>query len=105
MILVDSLLYKIDQKLNKLSSNDHQQIQLEDKILSANECQIKLIKRKVDGFSTSSGLGLDAFRKRYEDLQNLIQEYNHQPLELEEADKNINQYKAHLESLTPKYLF
>ena len=27
MIPVDSLLYKIDQKLNKLSTNEHQQIQ------------------------------------------------------------------------------
>ena len=47
MIPVDSLLYKIDQKLNKLSTNEHQQIQLEDKILALNEAQIKLIKQKV----------------------------------------------------------
>jgi len=52
MIPVDSLLYKIDQKLNKLSTNEHQQINLEDKILALNEAQIKLIKQKVDGFST-----------------------------------------------------
>ena len=70
MIPVDSLLYKIDQRLNKLSTNDHQQIQLEDKILALNEAQIKLIKQKVDGQSTASGLGLDSFKKRYEDLQN-----------------------------------
>ena len=49
MIPVDSLLYKIDQKLNKLSTNEHQQINLEDKILALNEAQIKLIKQKVDG--------------------------------------------------------
>ena len=66
MIPVDSLLYKIDQKLNKLSTNEHQQIPLEDKILALNEAQIKLIKQKVDGFSTVSGRGLDAFKKRYE---------------------------------------
>ena len=41
MIKVDSLLYKIDQRLNKLSSNAHQRIQLEDKILALNESQIK----------------------------------------------------------------
>ena len=29
MIPVDSLLYKIDQRLNKLSSNVHQEIQLD----------------------------------------------------------------------------
>ena len=47
MIPVDSLLYKIDQKLNKLSTNSHQQIQLEDKILALNEAQIKLIKHDI----------------------------------------------------------
>jgi len=47
MIPVDSLLYKIDQKLNKLSTNEHQQIQLEDKILALNEAQIKLIIKSV----------------------------------------------------------
>ena len=72
MIPVDSLLYKIDQKLNKLSTNEHQQIQLEDKILALNEAQIKLIKQKVDGFSVANRLGYDAFKKRYEDLQNLV---------------------------------
>ena len=51
MILVDSLLYKIDQKLNKLSSNVHQQIPLEDKILALNEAQLKLIKQKLTGLN------------------------------------------------------
>ena len=41
MISVDSLLYKIDQRLNKLSTNEHQQIQLEDKILALNEQELK----------------------------------------------------------------
>lgn len=105
MIPVDSLLYKIDQKLNKLSSNEHQNIQKEDKILALNEAQIKLIKQKVSGTTTNTGLGLDAFRKRHEDLQNLIQDYNHQPLTLSETDKNINQWEADLKELTPEYLF
>jgi hypothetical protein len=105
MILVDSLLYKIDQKLNKLSSNEHQQIQLEDKILSLNEAQIKLVKGKVGGLATPSGMGLDAFRKRHEDLQNLIEDYIHQPLSLQETDTNIHQWEASLELLEPKYLF
>src|ERR1044072_9779084 len=99
MISIDSLLYKIDQKLNKLSSNEHQAIALEDKILALNEAQIKLIVQKVDGEPTNSGLGLDAFRKRHEDLQNLIVEYNHQSLDLEEGDKNINQYNVSLSNL------
>jgi len=105
MIPVDSLLYKIDQKLNKLSSNEHQQIALEDKILALNESQIKLIKQKVDGFSVPSGLGLDAFRKRYEDLEIFIETYIKHPLELELKDPNLYQYNASLKELTPEWMF
>jgi hypothetical protein len=98
-------LYKIDQRLNKLSTNDHQQIQLEDKILALNEAQIKLIKQKVDGFSTVSGLGFEAFKKRYEDLQSLVEGYNHQPLTLNILNPELNQWAANLHSLVPKYMF
>jgi hypothetical protein len=105
MIPVDSLLYKIDQKLNKLSTNEHQQINLEDKILALNEAQIKLIKQKVDGNSTVSGYGLDAFKKRYEDLQSLVMPYNHQPLALALKNAELNQWFAYIHLLTPKYMF
>src|SRR5688572_23025368 len=105
MIAVDSLLYKIDQKLNKLSSNEHQRIQLEDKILALNEGQITLIKQKFSGISSTSGLGLDGFKKRYEDLQNLVEDYIDHPMELEEKDPNIHQFVSSLESLSPKYMF
>ena len=105
MIPVDSLLYKIDQRLNKLSTNEHQQIQLEDKILALNEAQIKLIKQKVDGFSTVSGLGLDSFKKRYEDLQRLVVPYNNQPLDLVLKNEELNQWFTELHQLDPKYMF
>lgn len=105
MIPVDSLLYKIDQKLNKLSTNDHQQINLEDKILALNEAQIKLIKQKVDGFSVVSGLGLDAFKKRYEDLQSLVVAYNDGKLPLTLKNPELNQWKANIHLLNPKYMF
>ena len=105
MIPVDSLLYKIDQKLNKLSTNEHQVVNLEDKILALNEAQIKLIKQKVDGTSTNSGLGLDAFKKRYEDLQSLVVNYNHQPLTLSVKNAELNQWFASLHDLVPKYMF
>jgi len=105
MIPVDSLLYKIDQKLNKLSTNVHQQINLEDKILALNEAQIKLIKQKVDGFSVISGMGLDAFKKRYEDLQSLVITYNHQPLKLTLKNEELNQWFANIHLLDPKYMF
>ena len=105
MIPVDSLLYKIDQKLNKLSTNEHQQIQLEDKILALNEAQIKLIKQKIDGISIVSGMGMDAFKKRYEDLQSLVMNYNHQPLVLTLEDANLNQWSANVHDLDPQYMF
>jgi hypothetical protein len=105
MISVDSLLYKIDQRLNKLSTNAHQQIPLEDKILALNEAQIKLIKQKVDGISTVSGLGLDAFKKRYEDLQSLVVAYNDGRLPLTLKNAQLNQYAANIHTLDPKYMF
>jgi hypothetical protein len=105
MIPVDSLLYKIDQRLNKLSTNEHQQIQLEDKILALNEAQIKLIKQKVDGISVVSGLGFDSFKKRYEDLQSLVVAYNDGKLPLELKNPELNQWAANIHTLTPKYMF
>lgn len=104
MIPVDSLLYKIDQKLNKLSTNAHQQIPLEDKILALNEAQIKLIKQKVDGFSTTSGLGQDSFKKRYEDLQRLVVTYDMGKLPLTLVDPLINRWSANLHTLKPDYM-
>ena len=105
MIPVDSLLYKIDQKLNKLSTSEHQVVNLEDKILALNEAQIKLIKQKVDGWSTNSGYGMDAFKKRYEDLQSLVITYNNQPLTLALKNAELNQWFANLHTLNPKYMF
>lgn len=106
MIPVDSLLYKIDQRLNKLSTNDHQQIALEDKILALNEAQIKLIKQKLDGMSVASGgMGLDSFKKRYEDLQKLAINYNDGELPLTLTNETINQWTAYPDDLEPKFMF
>jgi hypothetical protein len=105
MIPVDSLLYKIDQKLNKLSTNEHQQIQLEDKILALNEAQIKLIKQKMDGTPTNTGLGMDAFKKRYEDLQKLVEPYEAHKLPLKLASKELNKWVTPLTSIKPAYMF
>jgi len=105
MIPVDSLLYKIDQKLNKLSTNDHQRIQLEDKILALNEAQIKLIKQKMDGTPTASGLGMDAFKKRYEDLQRLMEMYEDHKLPLTLTNSELNKWTASLIGITPAYMF
>ena len=103
MIPVDSLLYKIDQKLNKLSTGKHQQIQLEDKILVLNEAQILLIKQKVN--PDELGLGMDSTKKRYEDLQNLIEDFKDHKLTLVESDKTLHMWTASLEGITPEYMF
>jgi len=105
MIAVDSLLYKIDQRLNKLATNEHQRIQLEDKILALNEAQIKLIKQKVSGISIVSQMGLDSFKKRYEDLESLIVSYDAGVLPLVLKNIELNQWGADLSTLSPTYLF
>jgi len=102
MISVDSLLYKIDQKMNKLATNEHQQIQLEDKLFALNGAQLQLIKQKVDGISIPSGLGFDSFRKRYEDLEKLVTDY--QALVLTNMKDSLNQWEADLTKLDPEYM-
>lgn len=104
MIKVESLLYKIDQRLNKLSSNEHQQIQLEDKILALNEARIKLIKQKIDPNNVHK-LGFDAFKKRYEDLQSLVENYDDHPLTPTLADSKLNKWVVSIVNLTPTYMF
>ena len=81
MILVDSLLYGIDQRLNKLSTNAHQEIPVEDKLIALNNNQDRLIKIKIDNNNVYK-LGLDAFKKRYQDLQFLVENYEDHPLNL-----------------------
>lgn len=104
MIQVESLLYKIDLKLNKVAALDHQVIPLENKILALNEAQLKLVKLKMDS-NNPLGLGLDSFKKRYEDLEVLIEPmYNH-PLTLALTDTKLNRWTADLSLLSPDYMF
>lgn len=104
MIPTIRLLYKLDQRLNKLSSNQHQKIPLENKILALNEAQTKLIKRKIN-FNNALGIGFDGNKKRYEDLQNLVEPAESHKLELEKVDSKLNKWSADLSGLDPKYMF
>jgi hypothetical protein len=104
MILVESLLYKIDLKLNKVAALEHQIIPLENKILALNEAQLKLVKLKMDT-NNPSGLGLDSFKKRYEDLEVLIEPMRSHPLSLSQTDPDLNKWTADLNLLTPQYMF
>lgn len=104
MISVDSLLYKIDQRLNKLATNQHQAIQLEDKILALQEAEISLIKKKVDPNNIYK-IGLDGFKKRYQDLQFLAENFEDHKLKPKLTDKNLNKYTATISDITPKFMF
>lgn len=104
MIATDSLLYGIDQRLNKLSSFAHQSIALEDKLIALNNSQIKLIKIKVDPNNVYK-IGLDGFKKRYQDLQFLIENYEDHPLSLVLGDKYLHKYISQLNKVTPKFMF
>lgn len=102
MILTQQLLYKLDMRLNKKVSNEHQSIPLEDKILALNEAQIKLIKKKV-GTNNIYGLGLDSFKKRYEDLQALIVQF--EPLSVTATSDIYDAWQADLTLLHNKFMF
>lgn len=104
MIPVESLLYKIDLKLNKVAALEHQIIPLENKILALNEAQLKLVKLKMDSNNTL-GLGLDSFKKRYEDLEVLIEPLRAHPLGLSLTDPDLNKWTADLTLLSPQYMF
>jgi len=106
MIPIESLLYKIDLKLNKIAALEHQVIPLENKILALREAQIKLVKVKMDP-NNPLGLGLDAFKKRYEDLETLIENASDHPVDLIISDPLLNEWSItpDLTALLPKYMF
>lgn len=102
MILTQQLLYKLDLRLNKKASNEHQSIPLEDKILALNEAQIKLIKKKV-GTNNIYNLGLDSFKKRYEDLQILIVQF--EKLSVTPTHDIYDAWQSDLTTLKYKFMF
>lgn len=104
MITVESLLYKIDQGLNKVAALDHQIIPLENKILALNQAQLKLVKTKLNP-NNPLGLGLDSFKKRYEDIEILIETFERHELPLSEEDLILHMWTCDLRDLTPRYMF
>lgn len=102
MISTEKLLYRIDMMLNKVASLEHQNIPKEDKILALNEAQIKLIKSKVD-INNLFGIGADGFKKRYQDLQNLIVSF--EELSVTADTSAYPAWQANLITTTSKYMF
>lgn len=101
MIPVQRLLYKIDMMLNKVSNLEHQSIPNEDKILALNQAQIQLIKSKID-FNNLLGIGTDGFKKRYQDLQNLIVSF--EELSVTPDPSAYPAYQADLTTTSKQYM-
>lgn len=101
MISVMELLYDIDLKLNKIGSNEHQGIELENKIIALNDAQINLIKTKFSENNIYKS-GLDSFQKRYNDLESVIEKTKY--LTLTEDNTPLKSWSADLSALDPKYM-
>jgi hypothetical protein len=101
MIDVKELLYDIDLKLNKVGTNEHQGISLEDKLIALNDAHINLIKTKFSENNVHKA-GLDAFQKRYNDLEMLIERDRFLPLINDNTP--LNSWSANLELLKPEYM-
>lgn len=104
MILVESIIYRTKQKLNKLATNEHQDIPIEDIVLIANESQIKLIKEKLSQNNTYQ-LGLDSFKKRYQDLESLIEPHSKHELVPTLVDQRLNMWEVSYKDIDPKLMF
>lgn len=100
MILTSKLLYVLDMKLNKKASLEHQSIPQEDKLIALNEAQISLMKQKID-INNIYGLGIDSFKKRYQDLQNLIVQFESLPTTPDSSDYPA--FQADLTTTTEPY--
>jgi hypothetical protein len=89
--------------MNKLVSNEHQELYDEDLILILNEAQNHLVKSKL-GLNNVYKSGLDSFKKRYQDLQTFIEPYTQHKLKLEKKDQYIHRYTFDLPDLNPKFM-
>jgi len=100
MISTELCLYEIDLELNKLSSFDSQSIPVEDKLIALNNAQVEAVLSKVD-INNMYHIGLDGFRRRYEDLQILIVPHKSIPATTSDL---TDKYISDLTKLPSKYL-
>lgn len=92
MIPVKDLLFNFDTKANRLSNLRGQFVPNETKIDLLNRAQIKLVLRKIN-LNNVYQLGMDAFSKRYEDIQNLQVKYE-KLLVTKDTSDLLNSYKV-----------
>jgi hypothetical protein len=102
MIPVEELLYEFNMSLNKVATNKHQSIPKEDQVIFLNKAQINLINKKIN--PNDQGLGLDSFKKRYEDLESLIESHKILKVSIDKVSK-LDKFNSDLTLLDPKYMF
>jgi hypothetical protein len=93
MIPVTRLLYKLDMKLNKLATNEHQSISDANKILALNEAQLKLLKYKAESF--------DSIKSIYKDLQILV--LPNEELSVMKTNDVYHSFTASLDDLSKEF--
>ena len=101
MIDVKELLYDIDLRLNKVGSNEHQNIGLEDKLIALNDAQVNLIKTKFSGNNLHKA-GLDALQKIYNDLEMFVEKEKFLPMTNDFSP--LKSWSASLDLLKPDYM-
>lgn len=101
MIDIKELLYDIDLRLNKIGSNEHQGIELENKIIALNDAHINLIKTKFSENNIYKS-GLDSFQKRYNDLEMLIEKDKFLPMSNDNTP--LKSWSCNLDLLKPEYM-
>lgn len=101
MIPIEELLYDIDLKLNKIGSNEHQGIELENKIIALNDAHINIVKTKFSENNIYKA-GLDSFQKRYNDLEMLIEKDKFLPLTNDNSP--LKSWSCNLDLLNPQYM-
>jgi hypothetical protein len=104
MILAESLSYELDQRLNKLSSNEHQQIPLEDKMIILQESEIAIIKNIMRP-DARMRVGFEGDNNVYQDLQFLVEPHNDHPLSLSLQDAKLNKWITSITNISPSYMF
>lgn len=104
MIVAESLSYKLDQRINKLSSNAHQQIPVEDKALILQESEISIIIKKLNP-NNNLKIGFEGNNKRYQDLQFLVEPHVNHQLIPKLSDSKLNRWTVDVSDVSPKYMF
>lgn len=101
MISIQDLLYKLDLRLNKVDTGEHQSIPTVDKLYALNQAQIQLVKKKLNS-NNVLGLGMDSFKKRYEDLQGLAVQF--EKLTPTKTKEIYSSYEVDLSKLSKDYM-